>query len=940
MKISKLEESNELELRAKNHRKKQRGLSPFCSLNTNAGNVEHNVAMFNMMNSPVDSASTNPVSGPFGGESSGMCEDVETNYEYVLPYANEEDSDTQWKAARMYGLKYEEHSEKGGYIRLVGSKENLEKYCDAHGQDSADIKQVNESLEENVTLTYDSLDVDIVTRKQRPSNHFFEYDRDEAQTKNDTISYDYEVSKDAIVEVLYDFVDDTDMKTIHTSSDEEILKFIDSNFDDLFTKYQDKLLDHFRKDAKVSAEKGLNESFDSSSEYVIMGIKDDGTKLYYNVSSVPHWVDKGADATIFDDMDEARLVWFNLEKKQFKRVFIPVYDYEAMNEAVVPVDVDRQYMIDLRRDNIEFLMDFYVGKYYQTLPRWQDKYRVNTKSGRFILEVQFDTTDPHAGFVFSIDGKASYKVDKQEDAAKIIIDTARRKYVSTFDVAVESIQEDWTPPENWVSYKGAWIYPVQDGYEANFMGQHFEGATIDDIKIKLASARIHMQRFSGESEKATKFADNIKKFGRELTEDHHEATKEGILDWLEEHEQAYSDAQRFFGDMPLSDVERDDLVSWIEYHKLLYKDFVNFFNIDESWNPDLTDCPACGDVSFDSKKGRCTRCSYRESFDDDASSIKEWYEFSDDDVEDDLMHSAVYGGDSKYCKICGAVKEYDEDGFTFCHECSTNESFDFDDDDEGKTVSVSFDVNAPTNMKDSDIENIIRKAVAATDLDIPGYMEVHVLNEYLQEKLTGYKLTITKDDETFDDYACAYEEEGAIRQMKNKYGDNIEIVNIDDSRVIKESLTEDDTKELKAFLNSLLEDNVFENLNETDRKYAENITKKFLSKLNSEELTEASYGGAYDIADDQYFMKEDLVNCAEKVIEHLNETFEDTFQIADVRLEGPNMILEVDGAELGWYMEKCSIDMRKIRVPSDLTDKYALELASKLIAQIKNYNHM
>ena len=50
-------------------------------------------------------------------------------------------------------------------------------------------------------------------------------------------------------------------------------------------------------------------------------------------------------------------------------------------------------------------------------------------------------------------------------------------------------------------------------------------------------------------------------------------------------------------------------------------------------------------------------------------SLKEWNEFSDDDVEDDLTHAAVYGGDSKYCKECGAVKKYDEDGFAYCPEC-------------------------------------------------------------------------------------------------------------------------------------------------------------------------------------------------------------------------------------------------------------------------------
>lgn len=34
------------------------------------------------------------------------------------------------------------------------------------------------------------------------------------------------------------------------------------------------------------------------------------------------------------------------------------------------------------------------------------------------------------------------------------------------------------------------------------------------------------------------------------------------------------------------------------------------------WAPDMTECPACGDTSFDTKKGRCTKCSYRESLND------------------------------------------------------------------------------------------------------------------------------------------------------------------------------------------------------------------------------------------------------------------------------------------------------------------------------------
>ena len=82
----------------------------------------------------------------------------------------------------------------------------------------------------------------------------------------------------------------------------------------------------------------------------------------------------------------------------------------------------------------------------------------------------------------------------------------------------ESLNEaSWQPPENWISHKGAWIYPAGDGYEANFMGQHFEAPTLDELKVKLRAAREHRTHFVG-SEKDKQFADNIKKYGRELQE--------------------------------------------------------------------------------------------------------------------------------------------------------------------------------------------------------------------------------------------------------------------------------------------------------------------------------------------------------------------------------------------------------------------------------------
>lgn len=60
------------------HRKKRKGIH----INKDAGNVEHNINMFNMANSPIDCPCNNPISGPMGGDV--CCEAFEpmTQQEY------------------------------------------------------------------------------------------------------------------------------------------------------------------------------------------------------------------------------------------------------------------------------------------------------------------------------------------------------------------------------------------------------------------------------------------------------------------------------------------------------------------------------------------------------------------------------------------------------------------------------------------------------------------------------------------------------------------------------------------------------------------------------------------------------------------------------------------------------------------------------------------
>lgn len=106
-------------------------------------------------------------------------------------------------------------------------------------------------------------------------------------------------------------------------------------------------------------------------------------------------------------------------------------------------------------------------------------------------------------------------------------------------------------------------------------------------------------------------------------------------------------------------------------------------------------------------------------------------------------------------------------------------------------------------------------------------------------------------------------------------------------------------------------------------------------------VTAASYGGAFDIEDDQYFTKDDIVEFGDHVCDHLNETFNDTYDIADVYMETPKkLVLTVmqksDGSE---FTAEVDIDMRRIRKPSDLVKSYWGDVVYALRQDIEAYNN-
>lgn len=93
-------------------------------------------------------------------------------------------------------------------------------------------------------------------------------------------------------------------------------------------------------------------------------------------------------------------------------------------------------------------------------------------------------------------------------------------------------------------------------------------------------------------------------------------------------------------------------------------------------------------------------------------------------------------------------------------------------------------------------------------------------------------------------------------------------------------------------------------------------------------VNEASYGGAYDIADDQYFTKEELVEFGEDVVDNLNSLAYSRAKLESIFID--NNVIEItitwDGNEI--TVEQ-PIDMRRIRTPKDL-GKYRVPVISKM----------
>ena len=181
------------------HKKRQKGLPALSTLNTNAGNVEHNINMFNMMQ-PSGSINVDASSDNISSDS-GCCESLQEEFD-----------------------------------------------------------------KENIILEYDSLPINVVTRRGK-STGYYDYGDGAWYPDDDTIetlfvSHDYEVDKIDAIEFLQDLPEVELDLHYDELSDVAYSKAVEDNFENLVYKYDSKLKAHFREQAIEDAQRKFSYDYE------------------------------------------------------------------------------------------------------------------------------------------------------------------------------------------------------------------------------------------------------------------------------------------------------------------------------------------------------------------------------------------------------------------------------------------------------------------------------------------------------------------------------------------------------------------------------------------------------------------------------------------------------------------------------------------------------
>ena len=186
----------------------------------------------------------------------------------------------------------------------------------------------------------------------------------------------------------------------------------------------------------------------------------------------------------------------------------------------------------------------------------------------------------------------------------------------------------------------------------------------------------------------------------------------------------------------------------------------------------------------------------------------------------------------------------------------------------------------------------------------------------IDENTTFYDLRETfkglVEDLSYEDREDIKDVIDATKNMPNdKAADTIAAVLVakDSNDEKNESLEEDDDN-----VDKIIDINT---LNPEDLKllavYIVNDARKE-SVIHEEDLVEASYGGAYDIEDDMFFTKDELVEFGYDLVDKFSNWAECKADLADMYMTSPvDLVIEVLEDYDIIHQAKVRIDMRKIK---------------------------
>ena len=122
----------------------------------------------------------------------------------------------------------------------------------------------------------------------------------------------------------------------------------------------------------------------------------------------------------------------------------------------------------------------------------------------------------------------------------------------------------------------------------------------------------------------------------------------------------------------------------------------------------------------------------------------------------------------------------------------------------------------------------------------------------------------------------------------------------------------------------------------------EHVKSMIDSYLEHGKVYAANYGGAYDIAPEQFFTKDDIVEFADALVQALNTDYDYLYDggkwvLSDVYIENPNiLVIELESPYESLEVEEMKIDMRKIKKPTDIF-KYMASFEKKFLDQVEEF---